>query len=110
MTTPDELRALADRIERKPQVVWRMQKPDGAYCMEWDRRTTMHPEMEATEYYAEHAAKYPENAAQYKIARVEVLSEHDEDCNRAAALIRAMAAAAPPPPIIAIEHTGEPKP
>ncbi len=91
MTKSTQLKALARDIEVIPEIVWRMQTPEGAFCMEWRSSEYLNPEKSAREYYADQVAKHPEQAAHYSIARVELLTDHEQACNTVAALLRGMA-------------------
>ena len=90
-TTPDELRRLADAISITPEMVWRMQTSEGAYCMEWTDRDYLNPQREAQQYYAERIRLYPETSDRYQLKEVEVLSAHGQSCRLAAAVLRQLA-------------------
>lgn len=86
MTTRQAIQAALDAIRVQPTVMWRMQRPDGTYCMEWDA----FGEREAREYYAQRHKQNPADAAQYQIGRVDVLYSHGKKCNEVADLVTEM--------------------
>ena len=78
---------LAEKIRVRPDAFWRMQKPDNAYCMQWN----WFEESIAREYYAKQQEDYPEHAAQYELKLVQITSCFGKYCNEAADLLVAMA-------------------
>lgn len=85
------------------RVVWRVQGPDGAYCIERDRLECMDPERECREWLADMDRRFPDYIAehQYTVASTRIFSLDEELALEAvAALERGASLAAPSPDLI----------
>jgi hypothetical protein len=60
-------------------VEWRVCTDDGAYCMSFNRDNSRNPEQEANEWLAKHLADYPHRFMPYKVQRVVVQSQLQEE-------------------------------
>jgi len=60
-------------------IEWRVASDDGAYCMSFSRDDSHNPEQEANEWLATHLCKYPERFMAYKVRRVVVQSQLQEE-------------------------------
>jgi len=70
----ETIRALcAGRVE------WRVARDDGACCMSFNRDDSCNPEQEANEWLARHLCDYPERFMGYKVQRVVVQSQLQEE-------------------------------
>jgi hypothetical protein len=58
---------------------WRVARDDGAYCMSFSREDSHNPEQEANEWLARHLCDYPERFMGYKVQRVVVQSQLQEE-------------------------------
>ncbi|MDQ0571524.1 hypothetical protein QFZ42_003358 [Variovorax paradoxus] len=58
---------------------WRVARDDGAYCMSFSRDDSHNPEQEANEWLARHLCDYPERFMTYKVQRVVVQSQLQEE-------------------------------
>jgi hypothetical protein len=95
----EAIRALcAGRVE------WRVARDDGAYCMSFNRDDSLNPEQEANEWLARHLFDYPERFLGYKVQRVVVQSQLQEE---ALALIVRLSDAQAALQALAAEHATE---
>jgi len=70
----ETIRALcAGRVE------WRVARDGGACCMSFNRDDSCNPEQEANEWLARHLCDYPERFMGYKVQRVVVQSQLQEE-------------------------------
>ncbi len=97
--TPEAVTDLADKLRKLAtgRTEWRVQNPvTQSFCMSFSYAECVNPQMEATEWRANFASKFPDHPhATYEVAEVRVFSDLEETALKAAAIISDRAAQVP---------------
>lgn len=93
-TTPTEI-IEAIRRECTGSVVWRVADPDGAYCIEFDRHSSVNPERDCRDWFADQQRRFPEWVEEngYQVVEARWLSTPEQLACHAADEIARLSAA-----------------